>query len=460
MIDILHQKPLLGRQINWAHPLAQGLVGCWLFNENSRGNVYKIYDIISNTYNLVTNNPPVWTLGKFGSSILFDDANEEYLHVAATPVEQEPFTMSAWANCDQQTSNDVVFSLADKDDTNHRWAILFQGGAGNEIRAFCDSVAGVADTVNTYTINTWHHVCGIFANISSRTIYLDADITNKGINTNVRNVYENLGDRLSIGRHGDSTPGQWFSGKIDLPMLWNRALTEDEVEWIYREPTAMFQQNRVRWFSVGGVALTATIADTVGILDDLATVGTFIKVLADILGVTDTINTARNLKKAMADSVGITDVLSKIGTFIKSIADTVGTTDTITTSKGAIRSIADSLGITDILSKIGTYKRSVADTAGIADTTTTSKGVIRSIADSVGITDVLSALVIKVVSISDTLGITDTIATIVTAVISPFVDTISGISKIVKSISVKSGITKNQSKESKINKDTTGKSEL
>lgn len=30
------QKPVPGSQIDWGHPLARGLVGCWLFNDNSR----------------------------------------------------------------------------------------------------------------------------------------------------------------------------------------------------------------------------------------------------------------------------------------------------------------------------------------------------------------------------------------------------------------------------------------
>lgn len=33
----VRQKPPLGSQINWAHPLTRGLVGCWLLNERGRG---------------------------------------------------------------------------------------------------------------------------------------------------------------------------------------------------------------------------------------------------------------------------------------------------------------------------------------------------------------------------------------------------------------------------------------
>ena len=247
MIDILHQKPLLGRQINRAHPLAKGLVACWVFNE---GSGEKAFDIASHKYDLDFNNGPIWTPGKNGHAILFDDGSSEHLQVNSTPVTAPPVTMSLWSKSDANDTSQVAMGLFDLSATNMMHRILIGNtGVSNIVRA--QSVdgggSGVADSTTEVTVNSWAHVCAIFGATNSRSIFLDG--TDK--QTETTNVDPTGIDRITIGRSGDFTPGSPFSGKIDLPMIWNRALTDDEVEWIFREPTAMFQQNRVRRFSVG-----------------------------------------------------------------------------------------------------------------------------------------------------------------------------------------------------------------
>ena len=52
-----YHKPFRGIQINWAHPLARGLVGVWLMNEGT-GN--KIYDLSGNQHIGTFENTPTW----------------------------------------------------------------------------------------------------------------------------------------------------------------------------------------------------------------------------------------------------------------------------------------------------------------------------------------------------------------------------------------------------------------
>ena len=75
--QVSSQKPMLGAQINWVHPLAQGLVSCWLMNEGS-GN--KIFDYSENDYigtfanGLSESN---WQLSERGTGINFEGDSEE-----------------------------------------------------------------------------------------------------------------------------------------------------------------------------------------------------------------------------------------------------------------------------------------------------------------------------------------------------------------------------------------------
>ena len=251
MPDLLHQKPLLGRQINWAHPLAKGLVGCWVFNEGS-GN--KVYDIASHKYDLDFNNSPIWSPGKDGYSIFFDDASTEYLQNNTTPISGFPFTMAGWGKSDINNALQTIIGMADKDTTN-QYSALWMGAIGDLTKVSARNIlgGGVRDAISTidFSINTWHHLCGVWT-ATSVAVYLDGG--SKGTdNVTGFPALENI----TVGRMGDNSPAQYMSGKIDLPMIWNRALSDDEVAWLYREPTAMFQQNRVRWFSVGAAPSAA-----------------------------------------------------------------------------------------------------------------------------------------------------------------------------------------------------------
>ena len=68
----MNQKPILGNQINFAHSLAQGLVGYWLMNEGCGD---KIYDL-SGSGNTGTisefSSTSIWNPGRSGICLNFD----------------------------------------------------------------------------------------------------------------------------------------------------------------------------------------------------------------------------------------------------------------------------------------------------------------------------------------------------------------------------------------------------
>jgi len=65
-------KPTRGIRLNKSHPLARGLVGCWLFNEGSGG---QVYDLSGNGGD-GTITGAVWSAGKFGSALDFDGGTD------------------------------------------------------------------------------------------------------------------------------------------------------------------------------------------------------------------------------------------------------------------------------------------------------------------------------------------------------------------------------------------------
>ena len=67
-------KPPLGTQLNYSHPLSQGLVGYWLMNEGS-GN--QLNDLSLNGNDLAFYNTPQWVTGESGRAIELVQANAD-----------------------------------------------------------------------------------------------------------------------------------------------------------------------------------------------------------------------------------------------------------------------------------------------------------------------------------------------------------------------------------------------
>jgi len=94
-------KPALGSTIDFNHPLSQGLVGCWLFNEQA-GN--KIYDLAKdNNGNLL--NGVLITPENLGS-LKFDGTNDYVDFSSYTP---EANTVSIWVKFNSLQNGPLVY---------------------------------------------------------------------------------------------------------------------------------------------------------------------------------------------------------------------------------------------------------------------------------------------------------------------------------------------------------------
>jgi len=223
------------------HLLARGLVACWLMNEGTGG---KIFDVSGNELNLDFNNFPIWSPGKFGSSILFDDASNQYLEVNQAAVNGAPLTLLCWVYCNDLSQNTYVMYIADKDVTNNAFGIRLNADGAGSVQAL--SYAGTAAAALATVImsaNTWHQVCAVFVAPNDRRAYINGG--NEGTNSSL--LTPTGLDRTSIGRAGDSTPGYYMSGKVGFAMIWNRALSALEIAWLYREPFCMFERAISSW---------------------------------------------------------------------------------------------------------------------------------------------------------------------------------------------------------------------
>lgn len=202
---------------------------------------------------------------------LFDDATTEYLEVASSAVSGYPLTLAGWFYSDDAAAEQVIVSVADSATSANYHVLVAHGGLGGDpVTARSRAANGTAQSSTGYSINTWHHACGVFTAADDRAAFIDGG--SKG--TDATSSADTGFDAMSIGRVGDSSPSDYFSGRIAEVGIWDVALSDAEVAVLGAGYSPLFvrPQNLVAYWSlirdedqdrVGGFDMTAFNTPTI-----------------------------------------------------------------------------------------------------------------------------------------------------------------------------------------------------
>ena len=223
-------KPYRGMQVNKAHPLARGLIGCWVMNE-ATGDI--VFDL-SGGGNHGANNGADWV----ADGLDFDGASDLVI-VDDTPqlFQTNEFTIyiryKSNANNDGLNSDGIISSGGVG--AAGTWSIFQTTGEsiGGHFETDTPSAVNI-DSGVTATVGTWYDI--VYSNDGTNTrIYIDGVEKASGASgTPLTGVW----DLYFAGWNGDRERDCTISTSI----IYGRALTSDEVKWLHREPYAMFQQ--------------------------------------------------------------------------------------------------------------------------------------------------------------------------------------------------------------------------
>lgn len=233
-------KPPKGVLLNAGHPLASGLVGCWLMNEGS-GN--KIFDLSGNKNTGSFVNHTTWAPGKFGSCLSFD-GTDDYVETNKTASQlgingAKPKTVSAWACVDDFTGSQAhtVFGFG-TNATGQDFALMTTNGDNNWYMNFWNIPPDIPFSVPN-SKKVWTHFAITYDGTTIR-IYANGSFVISEVWT------------LNTGNTRTVKIGAWlgyvnsyFKGYIDNVCIYNRALTATEVNQLYREPFAMFNKESI-----------------------------------------------------------------------------------------------------------------------------------------------------------------------------------------------------------------------
>src|SRR6266853_1279183 len=197
-----------------------GLVAAYAFNEGSGTTVA---DMSGNNNNGTISAATWTTAGRFGNALVFNGTSARVTVPDAASLQLTTgMTLEAW-----------VFPTATP--TNWR-AIVDKNVDGYYLMASTDKGDGpsaggtwVGGNQNTYgpsvvEVNTWTHLAATFDGETVRLFVNGAEVASQAQTTPLATTT----GTLQIG--GDSYPNEFFAGRIDEVRIYNRALTEAEIQ--------------------------------------------------------------------------------------------------------------------------------------------------------------------------------------------------------------------------------------
>jgi len=304
-VNSIYVKPPVGVQLNRSHPLAKGLIGCWLFNEQT-GN--RILDLSGYGRDLTVYHSGAWVPG----GLRYRGAYRS----ASPALGTNPYTLFTIARKDgAQTSYRNTFSVGPYTSNQSVWIGQYTTSYNVGGGVFgCNKDSGVSWSVGeTYAICLTHR--------GDKYIHLYVDgiyRANKLCSSmNITTGYININGWYDVTSYERN-------GTIFVAYLYDRDLTDDEVLRLSCEPYAMFEQYinpEIFYISAGGMTYQATASDGMQIGEALARKATFPVSIADGLSAGDTPSKIATLLSQAADGAMLSDISSVIATLYVTLSD-------------------------------------------------------------------------------------------------------------------------------------------
>lgn len=209
-----------------------GLVGYWPFNIDAR-------DISDNKNDGAYNGEGAFnfTGGNFSGAYAFDGVTN-YIDVgndSSLNFGTGEITISAWIKGNSSKANQFIYSK-ETDVSSDEGVILYLRSSGSIIRfEYWNSTDGdFVDSTQFVNDGNWHHVVAV-RNSTNNSIYVDGNLSAMGISENID--ADSSGSAI-IGLELTS-PTTNFNGSIDETRVYNRSLTQSEIDYLFANNTVL-----------------------------------------------------------------------------------------------------------------------------------------------------------------------------------------------------------------------------
>lgn len=221
------QKPVLGSYIDWSNPKTKGLIFCTIANE---GTGKTLNDLTGNGHNATLNSAPTgtWVGGEKGHAVnLLGTSTTGGSIPDHDDLSPSEMTMLSWVNRD--TNNAAEEHIASKHYqrqygvyNNKLYYLAYNSWGGWP--------AGMISSTSTLDAGNWYQCIASYDGTNGK-IYVNGELeTSTAKNAMSTNFINNMGWGCYDGNN------YYFNGQIDCIMMWNRALSDQEIKQLYEDP--------------------------------------------------------------------------------------------------------------------------------------------------------------------------------------------------------------------------------
>lgn len=199
-----------------------GLVGAWLLDEGKGETVKDSSD--NGLDGKIAKGKPKWVDGKFGGAMEFGGADMVTVD-DDNALDLEEFTIAAWVNIPKVSGAwQIIASKEHRGPTGRNYGLFGHINSGVVHYSFTTNSGWKSfDAKTVVTDGDWHHVAGTYDG-SDFKLYLDGAVDAQVAPGTKPDNHDNF---LFIG--GCDIGNYWMTGTIDEVVLYDRALSEKEL---------------------------------------------------------------------------------------------------------------------------------------------------------------------------------------------------------------------------------------
>lgn len=238
------QKPPVGARIQYGHPLARGLVGCWLFNEAGGASLTNL--VPASPAGAITG--ATWRGGTPSGTALSFDGTDDWVNIPSNALIDNLSLLTVIFRGHYVTSR-YFLDKSDGNVVNGDWMIDVTGG---NIRFRKElSTANMQAQITAPAASTSFHFAvtwnGGFNPTTSTRMYLNGIEQTKNNLITGSGSQANTNQALQIAK--SKVDGTFLQGALEYLLIYNRVLDPVEVLWSYASPFSfLIAQNPARRF--------------------------------------------------------------------------------------------------------------------------------------------------------------------------------------------------------------------
>ena len=212
--------------------IPNGLIAHWDFNEGGGYTAANTVSAGSGLDGTLVGDAGFVSEGKFGSAVTFD-GNFDYVDVENELFVdgQDSYTAACWFQVSElDGTRQMLF------ETSETWAISAELTTTDNMLQYSVQAGGASAVKNSGiqpSLDEWHHLALTYDEAAGLTrFYIDGEEVTSALGYPGGDLAATDGFHIGTYRGADD---RWFNGMIDDMAVWDRALNQAEIEWLWNE---------------------------------------------------------------------------------------------------------------------------------------------------------------------------------------------------------------------------------